>query len=354
MQQAHAQTKEQLGNVQQAHAQTKEQLGTVQQAHAQTKEQLGTVQQAHAQTKEQLGTEQQAHAQIKEELDGLKKIRDSIGLQLVESQSKNKNLEVQYQKQIEELNDKIARLEKVIEESNTNKILVEDISQLNQTEVQKKFKQLVVDKEKQQNLIEQLSSSKELTCANLIESKLIPFTQDYLQHLRKEAEKLNPTFTTDRTIFSGAEEYREMYEKVIIKYSATEKLLNILTDNKSNPLPSARIVSFTESLKATNTQLKEHRDSEWTTFFRNSIIAIGVVCSGIIPGIIALLAYSSIKGKSPLFFTESKGSQYIENVGQAYQAYTGKSASFFAQCLSGEEEITDEVLNNSSAAATAA
>jgi hypothetical protein len=45
--------------------------------------------------------------------------------------------------------------------------------------------------------------------------------------------------------------------------------------------------------------------------------------------IIALLAYSSYKGKSPLFFTQSMGEQYVDKVGYFIaNTVDGKSASF--------------------------
>jgi hypothetical protein len=244
-------------------------------------------------------------------------------------------------------------LQNAVQENEKQALLIKDISTTTYEEQAQKIKDLNKASKDQQNLIEQLSSSNEFTCANLIESKLIPMTQEYLLHLGKEAAKLNPAFTPNLITFSGKQEDSAKYEKVVIKYKAIEKLLANLSDTKASPLPSARIVKYAESLKTTHTQLKEHRDSDWMTYFRNSIIAIGVVCSGIIPGIIALLAYSTYQGKSPLFFTGSKGAQYIDKVEQAYQAYKGKSASFFAPCLP-EAETLEEVLDKSSAAATAA
>lgn len=185
-------------------------------------------------------------------------------------------------------------------------------------DLQQQHAQLLIAQQQQAQLIEQLHSSKELNSANFIERELIPLTQSYFQHLTQEAQKYNPLVSQNNdknlSLLSVKEEHREMYNKIISKHTAIEKLLLDLTDKTANPLPSARIVQFTKSLQSTNGHLKEHRDAAWINYFKASMVFIGVVCSGVIPGIIVLLAYSTYQGKSPLFFTQSKGEQYVDDI----------------------------------------
>ncbi|MDI1352670.1 MAG: hypothetical protein PSV35_07890, partial [bacterium] len=94
-----------------------------------------------------------------------------------------------------------------------------------------------------------------------------------------------------------------------------QELMQVLTNTKENPLPSVRITHFTTLMQRCDAQLKQHRDPEWKRYLKNCLVAIGVVCSLIVPGIIALIAYSSYTGKSsPLFFSNSIGGEYVDKV----------------------------------------
>jgi hypothetical protein len=169
---------------------------------------------------------------------------------------------------------------------------------------------------KQEQLIQQLISPVELKCAQLIESKLIPLTQSYLHHLLEAAESINPIVSKKQyyTIlpdFVGDDSDAEPYFKIVEKYIITRDLLSQLEDKKTTPLPSERILKFNQSLHKNNDQLKQHRDSEWMHYFKNCMIGIGIVCSGIIPGLIVLMAYSSYANKSsPLFFSRTEGEEF--------------------------------------------
>jgi hypothetical protein len=55
----------------------------------------------------------------------------------------------------------------------------------------------------------------------------------------------------------------------------------------------------------------------WYQYVKNCMVAIGIICTGIIPGVVGLLIYSSVNKKSsPLFFTKSRGEEYVDKVNQ--------------------------------------
>ncbi|HAT1728614.1 TPA: hypothetical protein I8Z41_002772 [Legionella pneumophila] len=87
----------------------------------------------------------------------------------------------------------------------------------------------------------------------------------------------------------------------------TENLRGILYNTKKYPLPSERITAFTNQLNEDNKKLSAQYDPDpaWKRFAKSCLITIGVVCSGIIPGILALAAYNHFKDKSsPQSFTD--------------------------------------------------
>ncbi|HHR0740482.1 TPA: hypothetical protein ACS2XB_002477, partial [Legionella pneumophila] len=87
----------------------------------------------------------------------------------------------------------------------------------------------------------------------------------------------------------------------------TKNLQGILCNTKEYPLPSERIKAFTNQLKKDNEKLSAQHDPDpaWKRFAKSCLITIGVICSGIIPGILALAAYNQFKDKSsPQSFTD--------------------------------------------------
>ena len=160
----------------------------------------------------------------------------------------------------------------------------------------------------------------EVSCAHLIENQLMVLTKNYLLHLRKQAHKINPKVIIDEDIKSLPQlnepsKGHSAYEKIAAKFEKVCGLIDQLTDSQTNPLPSSRISQFTQLLKEDNAVLKQQRNSEWSHFVKSCLVAIGVICTGIIPGITALLVYSSYTRKSsPLFFTKSHGEEYCDEV----------------------------------------
>jgi hypothetical protein len=175
-------------------------------------------------------------------------------------------------------------------------------------------------KEEKELLIEQLGTSNEISCANLIMEQLLPMTEKYSRHLFKQAKNINSSLKDQEVRLpvlakDASETDKEAYNKIAKKYLLVQQLRTELTNTQINPLPSIRITKFASLIKQVNQSLKEHRDPDWKQFAKNCLIAIGIVCTLILPGIVALLAYSSYKGKSgPLFFTKSRGEEYSDSV----------------------------------------
>ncbi|MDI1351415.1 MAG: hypothetical protein PSV35_01390 [bacterium] len=178
-------------------------------------------------------------------------------------------------------------------------------------------------KEKEHH-IEQLSTAKEVSCARLIDAELAPLTREYRSHLINEAKKLNPSLSLDAIsdclppLPSTAKPHQvTAYKKLDEKYSAIQQLMHELVNPAPQCLPSQRVTQFTNLLQDHDKQLKQHRNPKWQQYLKNCLVAIGVVCSLIIPGIIGLLAYSAYSKKSsPLFFSKSVGEEYVDKARQ--------------------------------------
>lgn len=298
---------------------------------------------------ESLIKEQRLLAESKQESDTrverLTQEQQLLVKQLVESKSAHDELARQLNANKQASNDDIQRLQqqqdKLAEEKAEDKLALEHLAnELAQT--RKEFAEALKTIQEQQlsrnvstieenqqisdrlirqeQLIQKLISPNELKCSRLIESKLIPLTQAYLVHLIAAARNVNPIVENKQVYdalpdFAGNDSDQEQYFMIMEKYSITKNLLNQLEDKQSKPLPSERITQFTQSLNNSNDQLKKHRDSEWMQYFKGCMVAIGLICTGIIPGLAVLLAYTSYTGKSsPMFFNNTAGEEF------AYQA----------------------------------
>ena len=164
-------------------------------------------------------------------------------------------------------------------------------------------------------LQEQLKSKNEMACKDLIKKQLIPITEDYLKHLLAEIVKFKPSLKRSKyheklPVFRGERALRIEYEKINEKYKINVDLLKKLKDAKKIPLPSERILEFTKLLRVNDKKLGNHRDKAWKRYAKACLIAIGLICTGIIPGIAALLTYSAVTGKAANFFAQSKGKEF--------------------------------------------
>ncbi|MDI1351591.1 MAG: hypothetical protein PSV35_02310, partial [bacterium] len=299
-------------------------LTSAQQTHQLLIEKVETNQTELHYSSERISKAQLEHDQLMRQLNrssdqllDAKKKHDEISDQLKLSVIKLTQTQEEQQTNIEQL--------LVVKDTMTQS--VEDLTKL--TKQQKiVIKQLQLHKEKQaqlniehEELIESLGSHKEVSCAHLIEEKLIPETKTYLLHLLTKAQAINQEIIikVGESLFPLNNQFTHeqiiSYDKVVAKYTIMEKLLAVLQDTHSTPLPSARITQFTTLLQDNNQQLKQHRDAMWKQFCKNCLVAISVACSMIIPGIIGLLSYSLNNGKSsPLFFTKSFGEEYVDKM----------------------------------------
>lgn len=155
----------------------------------------------------------------------------------------------------------------------------------------------------------------EAACLRIINDELMPLTQKYLQHLIQQAKNfvaLDPSFSYKDSLpeFIGNQDTKEKYAKIIDKYRLTKKLLETLNHSPAHFLPSESIRDFSRELTASNASIGAYRDKEWKLYAKKCLVAIAVILTGIIPGIIALLAYAKFSNKSPLFFTQSQGKQF--------------------------------------------
>jgi hypothetical protein len=155
----------------------------------------------------------------------------------------------------------------------------------------------------------------EKACFELITKKLIPLTQNYLKHLNqrasgyvKTAAHLNPKDPLPQ--FSGKKADVARYKKIVKKHEIARKLLASLNFSTQHPLPSDSIKAFQALLNAAKSDLKSHRSPSWQRYLKQSLLFLAVLITGVIPGMVTLLAYSASRKKSPLFFMQSQGHQF--------------------------------------------
>ncbi|MFI4963552.1 MAG: hypothetical protein ACHP6H_06835, partial [Legionellales bacterium] len=170
-------------------------------------------------------------------------------------------------------------------------------------------------------IIQALQTPNEIACAHIIHQQLIPLTINYRIHLLAEAHKINPEINVAEhkgplPNLSDKPLQAIHYAKISAKYDLLDAMLNALSDSTTVPLPSARVHTFAQSLNKAQDALKKPRDEPWIAYCKNCFIAISIVCTGIIPGIAFILGYALYTKKSPLFFTQSEGEQYVQTAAQ--------------------------------------
>jgi hypothetical protein len=150
----------------------------------------------------------------------------------------------------------------------------------------------------------------------LIQKQLVPLTHQYLNHLIAEAAKMKPSlkgkqfraFKNTLPTYYGEECVKKQYNKIADKYALTYSLLALLEEDKVEA--KERILNFVHALKAMEKRLNLHRDPAWKNYTKCCFIALSILATGLIPGLLVLMAYSLAKGKSALFFAESQGEQF--------------------------------------------
>jgi hypothetical protein len=242
--------------------------------------------------------------------------------------------------QIQSLQQQLTRLTQEKEALSSNHSAeIEAIRQQHGAELSQKEIQLVAAKDTQieqiqqqsnvqKNQLNQLNTEKEATCFLLIHQKLSPLSTKYLHYLLIQAKKYIPEL--DKNDYNqmlpasdGLDddiERKEAYDKIKAKYDAVQGLYLQLTTTDV-ALPSQRLTNFGNALQGCATDLKLHRDPFWKAYFKSCIAVIAIIATGIIPGILCLAAYSNISGRSPLFFSQSNGEQYVEDIVNANEMH---------------------------------
>ncbi|KTD75604.1 hypothetical protein [Legionella waltersii] len=213
--------------------------------------------------------------------------------------------------QLEQLQGQFDQISRKLQSEEVNHLKAVEQLKLKSQKVEELQQALAHQKE----LNKALQSGTEMTAENHIMSQLIPLTMEYINHLQNKANKLGFEIDMNTTEQLENPEQNETYQAIRKKYLITVELLNILNDKENNPLPSQRIVKFTELLSRKDKELKEHRDPIWIQYAKNCLVGVGIAFSLIIPGLVTLLAVSHYGNKSsPLFFTKSGGEEYIDKL----------------------------------------
>ncbi|HDO8002937.1 hypothetical protein SDA20_14910 [Legionella pneumophila serogroup 1] len=237
-----------------------------------------------------------------EKIKELQQIKERHDADKIKLEELNQELQVlrdsgsEKEKEVEQIRQEIAALRTRIQSQDRQQDALEkQIKNLNSeiAWLSTDKQQLTREREFQDNrindlneLVNRLNTDEEQECTAVVRT-LKKLTADHLDYLT--AKKGN---TQNDTI-------KEQIE-------ITKNLQGILCNTKEYPLPSERIKAFTNQLKKDNEKLSAQHDPDpaWKRFAKSCLITIGVICSGIIPGILALAAYNHFKDKSsPQSFT---------------------------------------------------
>lgn len=131
----------------------------------------------------------------------------------------------------------------------------------------------------------------------LLYTKLIPLTKGYLAHLDSEKEKINSEEGSNQDLLDN-------------KLAFVKKLVESLENKQFSPKDS--VEAFTNLVSSEENPLAQHRDSAGVQFVRDCFILLGIVGTGIVPGIAAIWSYSWYSGRPFMFFHQSQGEQFLQ------------------------------------------
>lgn len=215
--------------------------------------------------------------------------------------------------QNKELNEKARSLESKLSQAG-HKI----VEQVDHTTVLKSHDKKST--EENERLKALLNSETELQCQLLIKTKLLPLTQEYLIHLAKEIERI-----VDIDVGINKENIPGIINEVNTvkqwpqdestkllknKFDKVAELYNHLQD-QSIEKPSDKITGYYTKLNDANEVFKQHKDPKWQRYITNTVAVIGIILTGVLPGLIALAVISSATGRSPKFW-QSRGEDFAD------------------------------------------
>jgi hypothetical protein len=215
--------------------------------------------------------------------------------------------------QNKELNEKVQTLERQLSQAG-HKI----VEQVDHTVVLKSHdKKLNDDNARLKTL---LNSETELQCQLLVKTKLLPLTQEYLIHLAKEIERIvDIDVSINKENIPGiinevstAKQWPQDESTKLLKnkFDKVAELYNHLQD-QSIEKPSDKITGYYTKLNDANEVFKQHQDPKWQRYVTNTVAVIGIILTGVLPGLIALAVISSATGRSPKFW-QSRGEDFAD------------------------------------------
>ena len=153
-------------------------------------------------------------------------------------------------------------------------------------------------------------SDDERVCRNIIHDELQPLILDYLRHLRQQAHKYNRNLNvqdcTERQL-GNIRPRTQTYSDIQRKYAIVRSMYENLISVDVTPIPyRQRITNFHEAIEANKDNILLNRDPMWLSCVKAcaAVLAIiGIIVTGILPGMVAMEAYTGITGKKPLFFS---------------------------------------------------
>lgn len=137
--------------------------------------------------------------------------------------------------------------------------------------------------------------------AYLVIVKLKALTIEYLAHLNKvkaSAEKNDALIADKITVISKLNELLD---------STTSEIASLDNPNKNQ---AVLVVFYTQLNQANQNGLGAHRDVQWKRYISNTAKILGIILTGILPGL-AILGILSVKGHSAKFW-QSHGTEFIE------------------------------------------
>ncbi|WP_298622066.1 hypothetical protein [uncultured Legionella sp.] len=161
-----------------------------------------------------------------------------------------------------------------------------------------------------------LDDDTELQCQILVKTKLVPLTQEYLIHLATEIKQtVEPELYVNKenipNIINAVNSITQWPSQLLKeKFEKISELYKHLND-KNIEKPSEKVTSFYTKLNDANELFKQHKDPKWQRYVANTVAVIGIVLTGVLPGLIALAIISSATGRSPKFW-QTRGEGYAD------------------------------------------
>jgi hypothetical protein len=165
-----------------------------------------------------------------------------------------------------------------------------------------------------------LHSEAELQCQLLVKMKLIPLTVNYLKYLAATIKKSSVpglVISEDITALIAAvkqidnwPENNTSSEQLKQKFEKVAELYKGLT-TKNNLKPSENVTKFYETLNKADKDIGIHRDSKWKRYTANTIAVLGIILTGVLPGLAVLAIVSAVRGKSAKFW-QSEGQGFFD------------------------------------------